>query len=132
VDEDGWQLLYLVAGGWQLSWHIHPRDRDLFKHVTVVDVTDPRAQWDGHGTEQKYERIRGHVRLLALAELGADTTLTGVMTTDDAPCERCNGTAIDPEDSSQANFSMSLSEPPVLEPCRACQRLSLSPEPRSA
>ncbi|MFJ8054922.1 hypothetical protein [Streptomyces sp. NPDC096142] len=80
VDEDGWQLLYLVAGGWQMSWHIHPRDTDLFRHVTVVDVTDVRAQWDGHGTEQKYERIHNHVRLLALDELGADGAVTGVVT----------------------------------------------------
>ncbi len=80
VDQDGWQLLYLVAAGWQMSWHIHPRDADLFGHVTVVDVTDPRAQWDGHGSEQKYERMRGHVRLLALDGLGADGALTGVTT----------------------------------------------------
>ncbi|MFD3614455.1 hypothetical protein ACFWWT_04230 [Streptomyces sp. NPDC058676] len=78
VDEDGWQLLYLVAGGWQMSWHIHPRDAELFQHVTVVDVTDPRAQWDGHGTEQKYGRIRSHVRLLSLERLGADGSSTGV------------------------------------------------------
>ncbi|MFD7884054.1 hypothetical protein ACFV3N_16645 [Streptomyces bauhiniae] len=66
VDEPGWQLLYLTAGGWQMSWHIHPRDADLFEYVTVVDVTDPRAQWDGHGTVEKYARIEEHVRLLAL------------------------------------------------------------------
>ncbi|MEH0428809.1 hypothetical protein QBB34_21240 [Streptomyces stelliscabiei] len=83
VDEDGWQLLYLVAGGWQMSWHIHPRDAELFRHVTVVDVTDVRAQWDGHGTEQKYERIHSHVRLLALDGLGADGASTAVTT--DAP-----------------------------------------------
>ncbi|MFE0727911.1 hypothetical protein ACFW2X_06605 [Streptomyces antibioticus] len=79
VDEDGWQLLYVVAGGWQMSWHIHPRDRDLFRHVTVVDVTDRRAQWDGHGTVQKYERIRNHVRLLALDTVadGPPTDVTG-------------------------------------------------------
>ncbi|WP_052479817.1 hypothetical protein [Streptomyces sp. NBRC 110035] len=74
VDEDGWQLLYLVAGGWQMSWHIHPRDAALFRHVTLVDVTDPRAQWDGHGTQQKYERIGNHVRLLVL-EADADGLL---------------------------------------------------------
>ncbi|MEU6535551.1 hypothetical protein [Streptomyces sp. NPDC047000] len=78
VDEDGWQLLYLVAGGWQMSWHIHPRDADLFRHVTVVDVTDPQAQWDGHGTVQKYERIRNHVRLLVLDEPRGDEAVTGV------------------------------------------------------
>ncbi|RMB80124.1 hypothetical protein [Streptomyces shenzhenensis] len=49
VDEDGWQLLYLVAGGWRMSWHIAPCDVPLFKHVTVVEPTDPRVQWDRHG-----------------------------------------------------------------------------------
>lgn len=76
-DGDGSHDLYLVAGGWQMSWHIHPRDADLFKHVTAVDVTDVRAQWDGHGTVQKYERIHNHVRLLALDAIG-DGPLTGV------------------------------------------------------
>ena len=76
IDEDGWHLLYLVAGGWQMSWHIAPRDLPLFRHVELVEPSDPRAQWDGHGTEQKYQRIQQHVRLLALA----DTSLTGVMT----------------------------------------------------
>lgn len=80
VDEDGWQLLYLVAGGWQMSWHIAPKDGEFFRHVTKVDVTDERAQWDGHGTEQKYERIHNHVRLLALDALGADDPVTAVMT----------------------------------------------------
>ncbi|MFI8300027.1 hypothetical protein ACIGCZ_29285 [Streptomyces nigra] len=87
VDEDGWQLLYLVAGGWQMSWHVHPRDSDLFKHVTVVDVTDPRAQWDGHGTEQKYERMRNHVRLLALDGI-ADGVLTPVTTDPPGPASQ--------------------------------------------
>ncbi|WP_202516584.1 hypothetical protein [Streptomyces sp. SID161] len=76
--EDGWQLLYLVAGGWQMSWHIHPRDADLFEHVPLVDPADPRAQWDGRGTGQKYERIRGHVRLLTLATVAGDGSSTGV------------------------------------------------------
>ncbi len=78
IDEDGWQLLYLVAGGWQMSWHISPRDADLFRHVTAVEPSDARAQWDGHGTEQKYERIHSHVRLLALDVLGADGSSTAV------------------------------------------------------
>ncbi|MFJ8992654.1 hypothetical protein ACIRQH_19935 [Streptomyces sp. NPDC102279] len=77
VDEDGWQLLYLVAGGWQMSWHIHPRDAHLFRHVTKVDVTDVRAQWDGHGTVQKYERMHNHVRLLALTAIGDGASTAG-------------------------------------------------------
>jgi hypothetical protein len=36
-------------------------------------------------------------------------------------CARCKGSAIDPEDSTPADFSMSPPEPPVLEPCRDCQ-----------
>ncbi|MFD3835345.1 hypothetical protein ACFWWC_03685 [Streptomyces sp. NPDC058642] len=76
---EGSQDLYIVAGGWQLSWPVAAAHADLFKHVTVVDVTDPRAQWDGHGTEQRGERIRGHVRLLALESI-ADAVVTPVMT----------------------------------------------------
>lgn len=58
IDEDGWQILYLTASGQQLSWHIHPRDAELFTHVEQVAADDPRAQWDGHTTAEKYERIR--------------------------------------------------------------------------
>lgn len=57
VDEPGWQIVYLQLGGHQASWHISPRDAELFAHVERVDVEDPRAQWDGHTTEAKYERI---------------------------------------------------------------------------
>jgi hypothetical protein len=58
VNEPGWQILYLTAGGRQLSWHIHPRDADLYAHVEHVPADDPRAQWDGHTTEAKYAAIR--------------------------------------------------------------------------
>lgn len=61
VDERGWQLLYVLVGGWQMSWHIAPRDTELFAHVEHVEPDDPRAQWDGHSTEQKYDRIQDHV-----------------------------------------------------------------------
>lgn len=57
TDEDGWALLFLTIGGRQCSWHIAPRDADLFTHVEHVPVDDPRARWDGHTTEEKYERI---------------------------------------------------------------------------
>ncbi|MFJ3793835.1 hypothetical protein [Kitasatospora sp. NPDC090091] len=59
IDEPGWQLLFIIVGGRQMSWHIHPRDADLYVHVERVPVDDPRAQWDGHTTDQKYEAIRG-------------------------------------------------------------------------
>ncbi|WP_106435674.1 hypothetical protein [Streptomyces sp. TOR3209] len=65
VDEPGWQIVYLTLGGHQATWHISPRDADLFAHVERVDVEDPRAQWDGHTTEQKYERIAAWTAELA-------------------------------------------------------------------
>ncbi|WP_201724785.1 hypothetical protein [Streptomyces antimycoticus] len=65
VDEPGWQLLYLLVGGWQMSWHIAPRDAELFAQVEHVGPDDPRAQWDGHSTPEKYERIQQHVERLA-------------------------------------------------------------------
>ena len=66
VDEPGWQILYLYSAkwGWQMTWHIHPRDAELFKDVEHVAPDDPRAQWDGHSTEQKYNRMRTHVRVV--------------------------------------------------------------------
>lgn len=77
VDEPGWHLLYLrtSTGGWQLTWHIHPRDHELCKRVEHVPADDPRAQWDGHTTDQKYRRIRSHVAFINLAStrVGVDT-----------------------------------------------------------
>lgn len=57
VAEDGWQILYLRIGGKQASWHIAPRDAELYAHVEHVPAEDRRAQWDGHTTEQKYAHI---------------------------------------------------------------------------
>jgi hypothetical protein len=65
VDEPGWQIVYLTADGCQMSWHISPRDADLFALVPHVPADDPRAQWDGHTADQKYARIRSHTAELA-------------------------------------------------------------------
>jgi len=64
VAEDGWQILYLQIGGLQASWHIAPRDAELYTHVEHVPTDDRRAQWDGHTTEQKYEHIGQHAARL--------------------------------------------------------------------
>ncbi|MFI5753104.1 hypothetical protein ACIBBE_46580 [Streptomyces sp. NPDC051644] len=37
------------------------------------------------------------------------------------PCDRCNGTAVDPQDSSPGTLHGHFPEPPALEPCRVCQ-----------
>ena len=60
IDEPGWWIAYLTIGGRQCSWHISPRDATLFGHVEHVTVDDPRAQWDGHSTEEKYAGIAAH------------------------------------------------------------------------
>lgn len=52
----GWTVVYIKAPE-QLSWHISPDDMHLFNHVPWVAIDDPRAQWDGHTTEEKYERL---------------------------------------------------------------------------
>ncbi|MEU8488658.1 hypothetical protein [Streptomyces sp. NPDC048641] len=57
VDEPGWQIVYLNLGGHQASWRISHRDAGLFADVEHVPADDPRAQWDGHTTEEKYARI---------------------------------------------------------------------------
>jgi hypothetical protein len=57
VDEPGWQILYATLHGRQCSWHIAPRDADLFEHLEHVLADDPRAQWDGHTTDEKYQHI---------------------------------------------------------------------------
>lgn len=64
VEALGWQIAYLNIGGRQASWHIAPRDAELFEATERVPADDPRAQWDGHSTEDKYARIRQHTRLL--------------------------------------------------------------------
>jgi hypothetical protein len=65
VEEPGWQIVYLTIGGRQCSWHISPRDADLFQHVERVGALDVRALWDGHTTEEKYQHIAAHTVELA-------------------------------------------------------------------
>jgi hypothetical protein len=57
VDEPGWQILYATLHGRQCSWHFSPQDADLIEHFDHVPADDPRAQWDGHTTEAKYQHI---------------------------------------------------------------------------
>lgn len=66
LDEPGWWIAYLTIGGRQCSWHIAPRDAALFKDVERVEPDDPRAQWDGHTTDEKYAGIAAHTTELML------------------------------------------------------------------
>jgi hypothetical protein len=51
-DAEGWWIVYAETPQGQVSWHIHPTDVRLFDGV-------PRrgADWDGHDTDTKYERV---------------------------------------------------------------------------
>ncbi|MFC8676735.1 hypothetical protein ACFUEN_29120 [Streptomyces griseorubiginosus] len=64
IAEPGWQIIYATLHGRQCSWHIAPRDAGLFSHFDHVPVDDPRAQWDGHTTEEKYEHLDHIARAL--------------------------------------------------------------------
>jgi hypothetical protein len=67
--EPDWPVLYVTLPTGQASWHIAPDDVELFSHVDVYDNATPGApQWDGHTTEEKYERIAAHVRAVRHGE----------------------------------------------------------------
>lgn len=57
ADEPDWPVIYIDSPAGQLSWHIAPEDLRLFKHVPIVDPSNPAALWDGHDTEEKYRRL---------------------------------------------------------------------------
>lgn len=62
IDPDwtDWHVVYVQLPTGQASWHISPSDRELFAHVS-----GPAGDWDGHTTDEKYERIRALVTQLA-------------------------------------------------------------------
>lgn len=52
-DSPAWPVLYLLLPTGQATWHISAADLDLFAHVPVI----PHLTWDGHTTDEKYERV---------------------------------------------------------------------------
>jgi hypothetical protein len=55
---EGWEpewhgCVYIDTPAGQLSWHYHDREAHLF-----ADLPPYAGEWDGHTTEQKYERLR--------------------------------------------------------------------------
>jgi hypothetical protein len=61
-DEPDWPVIYISLPTGQVSWHIAPRDMDLFRHVPVGSV-----EWDGHDVVLKYKRLDAHTLKLALS-----------------------------------------------------------------
>lgn len=58
-EEPDWPMVFVHTTEGQLSWHISPDDVELFGHVIVNTVEHaPRwARWDGHTTDEKYQRL---------------------------------------------------------------------------
>ncbi|TMR11043.1 helix-turn-helix transcriptional regulator [Nonomuraea turkmeniaca] len=54
-NEPEWPVIYIETPAGQLSWHLSPDDLDLFEHV--IRVTPESITWDGHSTEEKYQRL---------------------------------------------------------------------------
>jgi hypothetical protein len=71
-EEPGWAVVIIDTPGGQLAWHIAPDDRDLFTYVRPSEPGD--TGWDGHTTEQKYERIRHYARRLHARRWSSDQT----------------------------------------------------------
>lgn len=65
-DEPDWPVVFVILPTGQVSWHVAPDDIPLFEHVDVehaVMATAPK--WDGHSTDEKYQRLADHAALLA-------------------------------------------------------------------
>lgn len=54
-DVPTWPVLTVETPTGQMCWHINPADLDLFGHVSWVDPV--AIGWDGHTTEEKYQRL---------------------------------------------------------------------------
>lgn len=50
-------IVYCELPTGQVSWHIHELERPLFGFLRL----GKRAEWDGHTTQQKYERLAAYV-----------------------------------------------------------------------
>jgi hypothetical protein len=57
TEIEGWDpewhgCVYIDLPNGQASWHYHDREAHLFSHLPPY-----AGEWDGHTTEEKYERI---------------------------------------------------------------------------
>lgn len=56
-----WLVVSVDTPEGQMCWHIAKRDEHLFEHVPRVDI----LPWDGHTTEEKYQRMAAGTERLA-------------------------------------------------------------------
>jgi len=84
-DVPTWPVLMVEPDAGQMCWHINPDDLDLFDHVSWAD---PFAiGWDGHTTEEKYQRLRQ----LTAASVGARPEPSATDRCKDCGTPRANG-----------------------------------------
>lgn len=53
-DKEWMNIVYVHLSTGQCSWHIHDSELSLFSHLNF----DATIKWDGHSTEEKYDRIK--------------------------------------------------------------------------
>lgn len=76
--DDSWAILCMRVLGYQLTWHINPRDFELFRDVAWTVPDDQRVHWDGHSRSEKYARIRGIVGELVALRTGRIVSRSGL------------------------------------------------------
>lgn len=68
-NEPDWAVLMIELPTGQASWHISPDDMDLFDHVRRGGA----VMYDGHSTEEKYQRLDRATQSAAVARDGHRT-----------------------------------------------------------
>lgn len=86
--EPMWAVVVIQTPAGQMSWHIAPGDRDLFRHVRDTEARD--SVWDGHTTDDKYMRMRALIAMEAV-DVSRETSTEGV--TDGKAIHDCAGPA---------------------------------------
>lgn len=87
-----WAVLTIEAPTGQMCWHVAPADMDLFRWVTPTPHN--AREWDGHTTEEKYQRLR------ILAESVAENRARGIVppqraaTAEPRLCHGCGGAGV--------------------------------------
>lgn len=59
-----WPVVYIDLPTGQASWHIHPDDWWIFANAQRRHD----AQWDGHSTDEKYQRVRNLILAIETGE----------------------------------------------------------------
>ena len=47
-------IVFIETPSGQLSWHLHDDELSMFNHLLRLN---PHSWWDGHTTEEKYDRL---------------------------------------------------------------------------